>query len=210
MLFSFLLLCILAPFLVTGFNPLVVNSSNDHRSRSILSSHDSKRADPMRRSLLISSATGITCFFLQGVNPAFAKYGDSSNMELPNYIEYLIEKNESLDSGKVLFKGADPAVLLTRLQEANKRLADIPSLAEEKKWSQISGLITGPLGTLAMTINQIVTPDSSSKVMDASKKVKADVIAIGQAASKKNAAACTENAKLASKDLDAFVRLAFE
>lgn len=143
--------------------------------------------------------------------PAEAKYGDSTNIQMPNYIEYLIEKNESGGNNeKALYKGADPNVLLKRLQEANKRLSEIPALTDDKKWSQIQGIISGPLGTLGMTINQIATTDSPAKLKDAAKKVKGDVIAIGQAAAKKSGAACTDASRLASRDLEEFVKLAFE
>lgn len=208
-LLSFLL-C-LSPILTSGFvTNSIASPSICHFRTNLASRTDNHENDnPKRRSLLMASVTGLS-LLIQGVSPAVAKYGASSNMEVPNYIEYLLEKNESLDTEKVLFKGADPAILLKRLQEAKIRLGEIPNLAEEKKWSQIQGIITGPLGTLAMTINQIATPDSSTKVKDASKKVKSDVIAIGQAASQKNGAACTEKALVASNDLEAFVKLAFE
>ena len=32
------------------------------------------------------------------------------------------------------------------------RLPEIATLAEEKKWSQVQGIITGPLGTLLQTL----------------------------------------------------------
>ena len=70
---------------------------------------------------------------------AWAKYGEPSSMELPNYIEYLIEKNQVQDDSQVLYRGADPAVLLGRLKDSLQRLNEVPALAEEKKWSQING-----------------------------------------------------------------------
>eukprot|EP00980_Cylindrotheca_fusiformis_P016770 scaffold5048_cov121-Cylindrotheca_fusiformis.AAC.21 len=170
---------------------------------------DGNSDSQIRRKFVLAS-TGIL-FSLQNVSPALAKSGDYTNMQLPNYIEYLIEKNEAgINPENALYKGADPTVLLKRLQEANKRLGDIPALADQKKWSQIQGTLTGPLGTLAQTMNQIATPDSSAKVKEASKKVKSDMISIGQAAEKKNGAACAENARITSRDLESFVKLAFQ
>lgn len=143
--------------------------------------------------------------------PAVAKYGDSSNMELPNYIEFLMEKNaQGITTKTALYKGVDPVVLLQRLQDANNRLQDIPKLATEKKWSQVQGLLTGPLGTLSQTINQIATPDSGKDVQAAAKKLKADLIDIGQSAAKKNAEACIAKAGQATKDLTSFLELAFD
>ena len=150
--------------------------------------------------------------------PANAKYGTSSNMELPNYIEYLVEKNaQGSNAAVALYQGADPIVLLRRLQEANRRLQEIPTMATDKKWSQILGLLTGPLGTLSQTLNQIasstVNPSDSKKqqlLQDASKRLKVDLIEIGQASAKKNADACITKAADASKDLVRFLEIAFE
>jgi hypothetical protein len=70
-------------------------------------------------------------------------------------------------------------------------------------------------------LNQIVTvttasgptgkkSNNTSKVQDAARKVKADVLAIGQAADKKNAEECTGQASLASQDLKRLLEIAFE
>ncbi|KAL3902262.1 MAG: hypothetical protein SGILL_010884 [Bacillariaceae sp.] len=141
---------------------------------------------------------------------ANAKYGEGTSMELPSYIDYLIEKNAVPDDSTALYKGADPATILRRLQESEKRLQEIPALTEEKKWTQISGLVTGPLGTLSQTISQIATPDSKQKVKDMAKKVKADVLGIGQAAERKNGDGCVAQAAAASKDLKSLLEAAFE
>ena len=74
---------------------------------------------------------------------------------------------------------------------------------------------------MSQTLNQIVTVSTTTgdknnnkknalKVQDAAKKVKADVLAIGQAADKKNAEACTKQASLASQDLKTLLEIAFE
>jgi hypothetical protein len=205
----FFFLCTIVTRVETFQNQFSPTSSSKTPSLTSLSVNDKNEdTDPARRSLLITS-TGIAAWLAQSL-PVQAQYGTSTSLQLPNYIEYLIEKNESQDSSKVLYKGVDPRVLLQRLLEADKRLRDIPTLAEEKKWTQIQGTITGPLGTLAMTINQIATPDSSSKVKDAAKKVKGGVIAIGQAAAKKDPSGCAEMSRAASRDLETFVKLAFE
>jgi hypothetical protein len=200
-------LILIASFAVADAFHLTPPSKNAARSHcwTILNAESSER-----RSFLVASAALVGSFSV-GSSPAFAKYGASSNLGMPSYIDYLIEKNSNSDDGKkVLYKGADPAVLLRRLQEADKRLDDISGLAEQKKWSQITGLLTGPLGTFSQTLNQIATPDSGKKVIDACKTVKTDLIAIGRAASQKDGEACTAKAQQASQDLEAFVKVAFE
>mmetsp|Transcript_5360 Transcript_5360/g.10643 ORF Transcript_5360/g.10643 Transcript_5360/m.10643 type:complete len:229 (+) Transcript_5360:2-688(+) len=157
------------------------------------------------------SLAGASVALLATPTSSNAKYGDSTNIKVPNYIDYLIEKNgQAVDEDKILYKGIDPTVILKRLQDANKRLDEIPGLAEQKKWSQISGLLTGPLGTLSQTLNQVAAPDSDRAVIAAAKKVKSDLISIGQAASQKNGSACSDAAARTKADLDAFVQLAFK
>lgn len=163
------------------------------------------------RFLLLPAATIAVPF------SASAKYGEGTSMELPSYIDYLIEKNTAADSSNALYKGADPATVLKRLAESERRLGEIGDLAEKKKWSEINGLITGPLGTLSSSMSQVVSIASASgaskktkQIEQAVKKVKADVFAIGQEANRKNAEGCSQQAQLASKDLKALLELAFE
>lgn len=165
-----------------------------------------EKCDPVsRRSFVAASivVSGIS----QG-QPVVASYGDSSNIEIPSYIAFLEEKNKSRDPSTFLYQGNDEAVLLKRLIEASTNLALIPSLAEQKKWSQIQGVLTGPLGTLAITLNQI-SSQSPPQVMAAAKIVKEHVIEISQAAQKKSESGCVSGTKAASDDLQAFIQLAF-
>jgi hypothetical protein len=166
-----------------------------------------------RRTFIVSTYSfGLIAGALVGVGmTANAKYGDSSNIELPSYIDYLIEKNSQPNTAAALYQGVDSSTLLKRLSEAETRLQEVPKLAQEQKWSQINGLVTGPLGTLSITLNQIAgIPNASSKTKDVVKQIKNDVLGIGQAASKKNTDGCTEQAALASQDLKSLLQEAFE
>ena len=167
---------------------------------------------PNRRDFLAASIVSGTAaaLLVVGVPPpsAHAAYGASSNLELPNYIEFLLEKNYVADESKFLYKGPDPKVQLQRLLDASKRLGDIPALADDKKWSQIQGILTGPLGTLGQTLTAIAK-DSSADVAAQAKRVKTDIYQISVAASKKNQADVVSQAKAAEVSLDAFVRAAF-
>jgi hypothetical protein len=150
--------------------------------------------------------------------PSHAKYGDASSLALPSYIDYLIEKNAAAaNDSTALYQGADPSTVLKRLSVSERRLGEVYTLAEEKKWSQITGLVTGPLGTLSMTMNQIVSivsssnsPKKTKQVQDAVRKVKEDILGIGQAAARKNAIYCTKQTDMASTDLKALLQIAFD
>jgi hypothetical protein len=159
-----------------------------------------------RRTFVVASILPLGVFQIK--QPASADYGASSKMQLPNYIEFLEEKNKSVDTSRYLYQGDDQEVVLQRLREATVKLALIPSLAEQKKWSQVQGILTGPLGPLGMTMNQIASK-SPPQVQVAAKKVKSSLIAIDQAAQKKSEAGCISATKVASEDLQAFMELAF-
>lgn len=165
-----------------------------------------------RRSFVSSASAAVASFgaiSLPDAPPATAAYGDSSNMELPNYIEFLIEKNKQVDPDNVLYKGADLDAQLKRLGDAASRLDQIAPLAEGRKWSQVQGIITGPLGTLVQTMNQVAAASEGQEAKEAAKKVKADLIAIGQASARKSNRECIEAAATASRDLEAFIKVAF-
>ncbi|KAG7365565.1 hypothetical protein IV203_038769 [Nitzschia inconspicua] len=166
-----------------------------------------------RRTFIVSTFSfGLISGALVGVGmKANAKYGEGTNMELPSYIDYLIEKNTARDTSGALYQGVDPTTLLKRLSEAESRLQQVPTLAQQQKWTQINGLVTGPLGTLSVTLNQIATAsNASTKTKEFAKKVKADVLAIGQGATTKNADTCIKQAALASQDLKSLLQEAFE
>ena len=105
---------------------------------------------------------------------------------------------------------------LRRLSDAANRLTDIQELAENKKWSQVQGVISGPLGTLLQTMNTVVSAnggDGTTKgkqVKEASAAIKGDIIAIGQAATRKSAEGCIQAADKAMGDLKIFVEVAYE
>lgn len=179
--------------------------------------HEITRATTSRRSFIDGAAIAGTAIFttttlVRPVLSAHAKYGASSTMALPNYIDYLIEKNnQGLDTGDRLYQGADPAVLLQRLKLANDRLDEVAVLAADRKWSQVQGVVTGPLGTLGQTLNTLVQAQPKNKSLaSAAKQVKAAVIGIGQAAASKNAEQCTQCAAQAQQELQTLVQLAFD
>jgi len=174
---------------------------------------DNEHGNTNRREFLFSSAVVLTTTLaLNGQpQPANAAYGESASVAVPglsNYIEFLIEKNTVTDTSSFLYKGPDPKVQLERLLEASKRLQDIPPLAEDKKWSQISGILLGPLGTLGQTLS-FIAKEAPPGVQAKAKKVKEDVFSINTAASKKNAAEVVAQTEAASKSLEDFVRAAF-
>lgn len=190
------------------------NVGSNENENLLLVQSSSRRFFVQQSYALLIAATALTT-----PSSAYAKYGEGTSMELPSYIDYLIEKNTAADNSEALYKGADPATVLRRLAESEGRLGEIRGLAEQKKWSQINGVITGPLGTLSSTMNQIVsivsssstaTPKRTKQVQETVKKVKADIVSIGQGASRKDTEECTKQSTKASNDLKALLEIAFE
>ncbi|KAL7539235.1 hypothetical protein ACHAXR_009121 [Thalassiosira sp. AJA248-18] len=142
---------------------------------------------------------------------ANAASGESASIKMPNYIEYLIEKNaQGLERDDMLYKGPDPETQLRRIGEAGSRLPEIAALANDKKWSQVQGIITGPLGTLLQTMNSVASIAGTKEARDAAKVVKTDLLEIGVAAGRKESAPAVKAAEKAAKDLEKFVMVAFK
>ena len=162
------------------------------------------------RATFLSTMGTIGMMLMQATPPANAAYGDTSNIELPNYIEFLIEKNTTPDQSKILYKGADIEVQIKRISDAAGRLNEIPNIAKEKKWSQVQGILTGPLGTLVQTMNSLCKDtDGSEAAKKAAAKVKGDIILISQEAAKKNEGGVVKACEMAQKDLESFAKLVF-
>ena len=106
-----------------------------------------------------------------------------------------------------MYKGADSETQLKRLLDASNRLNEIPILAREKKWSQVQGVVTGPLGTLLQTMNQLSTVSKDAGKV--ASKVKGDILLISQEAGRKNEDGVLRACADAQRDLEAFAKLVF-
>jgi hypothetical protein len=165
-----------------------------------------------RRSLLIASKSLAIITVLETLisgepNVAHAAYGDSSNIALPSYVDFLIEKNKQVDPSTFLYQGADRDVQLQRIATAVSKLQTIPDIVQSKKWSQVQGVITGPLGTLISTMNQIGGTNKEAQRIII--KVKVDLFSIGQYATSKNESACLAATATTLNDVNDFVKVAF-
>jgi hypothetical protein len=161
-----------------------------------------------RREFVRTIVAGSTAILIPSI--ANAKDGDSAKIVLPNYVEYLIEQNKRIDPDLLLYKGPDIELQLRRIGEAAVRLPEVATLAEAKKWSQVQGIITGPLGTLLQTLNSVASIAGTKEAASAVKTVKQDLNDINAASQKKDSALCIKAAGKASVDLEKFVKIAFK
>jgi len=151
---------------------------------------------------------------------AEAVYGPDANVQLPNPIDAMNDRAtkqclmESLgnreclvyaeDADKFLYKGTDSQVLLSRVQTAAISLTKIPALTEEKKWSQVSGFLTGPLGELVRTLGQLAAEDAASQ--QRVKQIKTRLYAMSAAVDRKDGKSILENHNAVTQDLVDFVK----
>ena len=154
--------------------------------------------------------------------PAYATVGVDANMAFPDVIgsmnDRLDSKKECLmeslgtrecmiyketDPDKLLYKGANLDVLVKRIQQATVALAQIPPLVETKKWNEITGILTGPMGQLSSTLTMLCG-DSKMKVALA-QKVKQDLFAIGTATTQRQTEDILKYHALAIEDLTKFL-----
>lgn len=153
--------------------------------------------------------------------PALAEYGADAKLSLPNPLEAITDRATKqclveslgnreclvyLDPENKLYQGADAAILVERIEKASEALASIPPLVEEKKWSKVLGILTGPMGQLSTTMDQLQKLSGAAGLAEKGKKVKTDIYAIAAAADKRQQAEALKYHKMATKDLVAFVR----
>jgi hypothetical protein len=154
--------------------------------------------------------------------PAYATYGQDAKIELPNPVQDMARRtNEQclveslgnrqclvyLDPANKLYQKPDNQVLLQRIDKASASLATIPALAQAKKWSQVNGVLTGPLGQLVLTMQGLAKQSENTiEAMAIAKKVKGDIIDIGQASDKKLGNKVLEYHQKATDDLVAFIK----
>ncbi|KAL7568796.1 hypothetical protein ACA910_007216 [Epithemia clementina (nom. ined.)] len=162
---------------------------------------------------------------------AWAAPGDEANIQMPNILQGFQDRAtkqclvESLGNRECLVyagdeqsrlyqKGANNQVLLDRLELASRALANVPPLIDSKKWSQASGILTGPMGELIRTMSDLASAsanDSSAVKNDPLKlmmvqKFKTDLYALSAALDRRDGATALKYHQAATDDLVAFVK----
>lgn len=158
-----------------------------------------------------------------GIIPsAMAFPGAEAKIQLPNPIEAITDRStkrcmvESLgnreclvyeDPENKLYQGTEGRIWLDRIEKASSSFASIPDLVEAKKWSQVTGVMTGPCGDLIRTLGQLA--DNSENAIAAKQNVqqfKTNLYAIQAAVDRKQGDLVLKYHKAATQDLVAFVQ----
>ena len=151
---------------------------------------------------------------------ATAEYGVDAKMELPNPYQQMADRAskqclvESLgsreclvyenDAGNKLYQGLDSNVLMQRIGTATTALTTIPALVDNKQWSKVTGVLTGPMGELMRTMGQLSATNTAAQ--GTVKLVKKDLYAMADAVSRKDGNAVLKYHTAATNDLAAFVK----
>ena len=160
---------------------------------------------------------------LDGPGPAGATAGVDANMAFPDVIggmndratkQCLVESlgnreclvYKETDPDKLLYKGVDGPTLVARIEKASKALGDVPALVDKKKWNDINGLLTGPMGELSSTLTLLCGDDASKTKL--ARKVKEDLFAMGTANTQRQPEAILKNHAAATRDLARFLEAA--
>lgn len=168
----------------------------------------------------VSGGVGASLLFPSG---ARAVYGSDAKLELPNPYQQLADRAtkqclvESLgnrecmvyadDVSNFLYQGADAQALLGRIEKASAALATIPVLNESRKWSQITGVMTGPCGELIRTMGQVAdlseNADAARQIVASTKK---NLYAIQDGVNRKDQELVMKYHTATTNDLVAFVK----
>jgi hypothetical protein len=151
-----------------------------------------------------------------------AMYGEDAKIELPNPVDAITKRANGqclvetlgnreclvyLDPANKLYQGVDSEVLFTRIAKDSDVLASIPTLVTEKKWTQVTGTLLGPLGDLVETMNQLTRQSkNTSKASVLAKKTKVALYEIFQAAERKQVDKALVAHKEATTDLSDFLK----
>ncbi|EJK43805.1 hypothetical protein THAOC_37713 [Thalassiosira oceanica] len=102
---------------------------------------------------------------------ASAGYGADAKIELPDVIQGMSDRQTKqclveslgnreclvyLDPDNQLYKGSEATLFLERLNGSMNALQDLPTYIETKQWNKVQGVMTGPMGTLSLTMNELV------------------------------------------------------
>jgi hypothetical protein len=159
---------------------------------------------------------------LDAPQPANAVYGLDAKIELPNPYQSLSDRQnkqclvESLgtrecmvyeDSANKLYQGANGKLLLDRVEAASQALSQqVPLLVEAKKWSQVTGVLTGPMGELLRNMNQLVELSENKDLAKSNVNlVKTDLYAMSAAVDRKQGEAVLKSQAAAMGHLVDFV-----
>jgi hypothetical protein len=203
-----------------------VSEENQQKKRCKLCPDPPQNNDLDRRealfSLLGQVAAGLGTLFW-APNNSVAVYGTDAKLEIPNVMDGMNNRASGrqclveslgnreclayLDPDNKLWQNPDSEILLNRLQKATAAFTEVPEHVSAKKWSKISGILTGPMGTLSDTMNMLVKISGDSEELKGqAKAIKTTLYEINAAVERKEAEKILKLHEKATKDLIAYTQ----
>jgi hypothetical protein len=197
------------------------DSDNEHQKRCKLCPDPPLNEDLDRREALFSLigqvAAGLGTLFW-APKDSNAVYGADAKLEIPNVMDGINNRASGrqclveslgnreclayLDPDNKLWQNPDSGILLDRLQKAIAAFTEVPELVSSKKWSKISGILTGPMGTLSDTMNMLAKMSGDSMDLKSqTKTIKTTLYEINAAVERKEAEKILKLHEKATKDL---------
>lgn len=158
---------------------------------------------------------------------ASAVYGADAKIELPDVIQGMSDRQTKqclveslgnreclvyLDPDNQLYKGSEATLLLERLNGSMNALQDLPTYIETKQWNKVQGVMTGPMGTLSLTMNELVktlepNDPSREKCKSLSIAIRNDLYSISGSADRKQVKDAMISFQRAEEKLNKFALL---
>ncbi|KAL7518567.1 hypothetical protein ACHAWX_003381 [Stephanocyclus meneghinianus] len=189
-------------------------------------SMDFEEASASRRSFLGSSVASIMLTSISVPSVANAAYGEDARIVIPDIVQGISDRTNKqclveslgnreclvyLDAENQLYKGSDAKLLFDRLAQSVEAMKNIPSYLETKQWSKVESTLTGKMGNLSSTMNElvkIIKDDSvKSKCKALSVDVRNDLYAIAASCSRKQQEDALNSYDKAVLNLEKFVSL---
>lgn len=208
--------------LADAFNAPVVPISRVKRSSTLLNVEVGKS----RRSVFTALVTSAS-LVASSAGRANAVYGADAKMELPNIAQGIADRTnkqclvESLgnreclvyeDPENKLYKNADSKILFERLNSSVDAMKRLPTYITNKQWSNVQSVLTGPMGSLSSTMNELVKLiDEESPVKNDCKAlsvaIRQDLYQIAAMVDRKDGKQAQASADKAEEKLEKFVKL---
>jgi len=189
---------------------------------------ESDVVDTSRRSVFASFASGLAAYSVIALpSSVSAVYGADANIQMPNIAQGIADRAtkqclvESLgnreclvyeDPDNKLYKSADSKILFERLGTSVEALKRLPSYIANKQWSNVQSVLTGPMGSLSYTMNELVKlideeNPVKSKCKDLTGDIRKDLYGISGAIANKDGKQALVNYEKATEKLEKFVTL---
>ncbi|KAL7444500.1 hypothetical protein ACHAXM_009359 [Skeletonema potamos] len=216
--------------LATAFTAVILPAGA--KSTSALTMHardESDVVDTSRRSVVFASfASALAAYSVVAFpSSASAVYGADANIQMPNIAQGMTDRAtkqclvESLgtreclvyeDPDNKLYKSADSKILFERLGTSVEALSRLPNYIANKQWSNVQSVLTGPMGSLSYTMNEIVKlideeNSVKSKCKNLTGDIRKDLYGISAAIAAKDEKQALINYEKATEKLEKFVTL---